>query len=282
MHEPLLPLLANGFVPGRDIGVPEGREAVYHWAGPILLSLAILVLGLWLARVRHVRTGSARALVWAGVGFLVVSCTAWGLGAHEGTGVFYPGWASWWAFPILASLAGVWWLARVRLARLGPLRPRLEVIAWCSTVGFVCWWISWLTSDLNWMHWSWQKSIVLTAPWLWAGACGFVIWSCWWSELSEARRRIRAACIVGGIGGFVAACLVNSLAGILLGWGRPHRLDRGLSLLLSAAAFGVFVFGGAAISVWLRRGAWIETQVAPVADEPQSSPAPEPVSTSSG
>ena len=300
MHEPLsLILLANGFIPGRDIAVPEGREFVYYWAGPLFLSFGVLSLGLWFARVRHVQTGPARALLWVSAGCLAVSCTAWGIGAHQETGVFYPGWVSWFAFPGLLVLAVGWWLVWHQLTRPGPLRPRLEVGAWCLTVGYAVWWLTWLTNDLNWMHWGWQKSIVLTMPWLWAGACGLVVWGSDWRERSAASRQIRAACIVGAVGGLVVLWLVSLIATVVVrifAEGVPDLirrgpLDRELQILVSTALFGVFAFAGAALGTWLRRGAWQTAEQTPAGAEngllpnpgdPQPSPTVPPASTSSG
>lgn len=298
MHEPLpLTLFANGFIPGRGIAVPEGREALYYWAAPVFLSLGVLVFGLWVARVRNVRTGPARAPLWAGAGFLAVSYSAWGIGAHQETGVFHPGWASWFAFPILLALAVGWWTVWLRLARPGPLRPRLEVLSWCLTVGYFSWWLACLTNDLNWMHWNWSKSLALTMPWLWAGAFGLVVWGGCWRDRSAASLQIRGACIVGAVGGLVVMWLGSLIAGGVLValWQagtvservldvRRGFMNRDLQLFVSMVALGAFAFGGAALSTWLRRGAWrvAENDPVPHQDELPSASAASPASTSSG
>lgn len=76
------------------IEIPEGREPLYQWAGPVFLALAIVSLGLWLVRFRSARSGRVRALLWAGAGCLVVSLSAWWVWENRDAGLIEYGWVS--------------------------------------------------------------------------------------------------------------------------------------------------------------------------------------------
>jgi hypothetical protein len=158
-----------------------------------------------------------------------------------------------------------------RLARPGPLRVRLEVFAWCLTVGFFGWWFIRQTSDLNWMHWSLAKSIILTMPWLWAGVFGTVVWGCWCREISEAQRRIRAACVIGAASGLVTLGAIGVVVRPQFNPLRSTELSRDQELFLSTVVLGAFVFGGATLCVWWKRCAWtVEKRTDPATgDDPE-------------
>jgi hypothetical protein len=285
MPKPLpLGLLANGVIPGRTFGVPEGREAVYHWAGPVSFSLAVLVLGLWLVRVRNARTGAARALLWAGAGCLAVGASARGIETHQGSGVFYPAWAL--AFPVLVGIAVTWWILSRQLSRSDTIRPRLESLAAYLAVGFFGWWFYWVVSDTNW--WALRGFGIwatVMMPWLWAGAFGAVVCAGWWKKRSPESRRIQSASMTGAGGGFLAwygACMVR----LVFTDRRDHEPSiTGLTL------FGIFVLGGAWIgarlgvrSIGTQRANDVPTGGDPLPDQRASPPSPagSPANTSSG
>jgi hypothetical protein len=77
---------------GYYVRVPEERESVYQWAGPLFLALALAAAGVWLARFSRVRSPVARALLWATAGFAAASLTAWCIWANRENGAVNVSW----------------------------------------------------------------------------------------------------------------------------------------------------------------------------------------------
>jgi hypothetical protein len=301
MQEPSLVLFANGWVSNTVIGVPAGQEPIYHWAGPVSFSLAVFFFGLWLVRGSSVRTGRARALLWAGAGCLAVCYSAWGIGDNEGHRVFRPTWTGVWAFPGLAVLGFGWWLVRGRLERPGPVgkpfRPWLETLAGCLALGYFLWWFGWTVFDLNWRGMrGWFVWSVVAMPWLWAGACSAVVWRGWQKARSPAGRRVQTALVAGAGVGFLGGCVLVNLVSSVIDGIRAlipeddgNRYDKDARLLAALIGLGLVAFVSALFNVvrirFLRAG-WEDDTAPPGANGAAAhSPAGEPVAptnTSSG
>lgn len=72
------------------VEVPSGAEPVYGAAGPVFLSLAVLLGGWWLLRVRRTPGSPARAVAWAALGCTSIGYTAGWIWLNRGDVVLLP------------------------------------------------------------------------------------------------------------------------------------------------------------------------------------------------
>jgi hypothetical protein len=70
------------------VDIPPEREPVYACAPAIMLVLAMITGGLWLARGRSTRTAFQRALILFAMGSLLCSYTAWWIWSNHDRGMF--------------------------------------------------------------------------------------------------------------------------------------------------------------------------------------------------
>lgn len=118
--------------PSYQVQIPVGREPLYEWGGPVFLGLAGIAIVGWYWQARNVRTGPARAWIWAAAGCLVIGGSVFWVWTNRDAGRIDPGWIS---SPIV-YMPCVWPLACTIVIAFGwrAFRPRKnEMVRGSST-----------------------------------------------------------------------------------------------------------------------------------------------------